>query len=94
MEDYRPTIRVVAEKIDNPNHDKHLFYCQRVYTYGDEDYLRFVYCHDYKNISKPNKDGKVVRDISTLSKDSDTHFDPNKWNIRISSSEYEPNTGG
>ena len=102
MGEYKPTIKVVVEKIGSQEiqvkggrswfnndesiiaHDKHQFNCEVIHNDGSSNYLRFVYINDYENISKPDKHGKVIRDISTAKRGYDTSFDTDKWDIQIS----------
>jgi len=96
--EYKPTIKVVVEKIGSQgvqvkddelviSHDKHKFNCEVIHSDSSNSYLRFLYVSDYKNISKPDKHGKVIRDIITAKKGYDTSFNTEYWDVEISLSE-------
>jgi len=87
MDEYKPTIKVVVNKLNDPTCDKHEFNCEVIHSDSTRNYLRFIYVSHYKNLSKPNKYGEVIRDISTAAKGYDTSFNTEHWNVDISLSE-------
>tara|TARA_R100001086_G_scaffold227789_1_gene147013 strand:- start:4 stop:282 length:279 start_codon:yes stop_codon:yes gene_type:complete len=89
MDEYKPTMKVVVSKINNPEGDKHRFNCLIVHSDRARNHLRFMFVSNYENLSKPNKYGEVIRNISTAMKDYDTSFNTEHWDVKISLSEYK-----
>jgi len=89
MDEYKPTMKVVVNKINNPKGDRHKFDCQVIDSDRARNHLRFMFVSGYKNLSKPNKYGEVIRNISTAVKDYDTSFNTEHWDVKISLSKYK-----
>ena len=96
--EYKPTIKVVVERIEayrlkgsevqlSNCYDKHKFNCEVINSNCSENFLRFMYVGNYENLSKPDKHGKVARDIATAKGGYDTSFNTDRWDVEISLSE-------